>query len=126
MTAGTGRDPCPAVEVRGLTRRFGDRTVLDGIDLSIGRRERAGLWGPNGSGTTTLLRCLAGTLTPSGGQALVFGHPAGSRQARRVLGVSLGQERAFYGRLSCRENLLAATPAGGRRAGGGGAVARAR
>ena len=34
MTAGTGRDPCPAVKVRGLTRRFGDRTVLDGIDIA--------------------------------------------------------------------------------------------
>jgi ABC-type multidrug transport system ATPase subunit len=105
-TVDDGRGPYSAVEVSGLTRRFGDRTVLDGIDLTVVRRERAGLWGPNGSGKTTLLRCLAGTLTPSGGRALVFGHPAGSVQARRMLGVSLGQERAFYGRLSCRENLL--------------------
>ena len=92
--------------MRGLTRRFGTRTVLDRIDLTIGAGERAGLWGPNGSGKTTLLRCLAGTLTPSAGRAFVLGHPSGSRAARRALGVCLGQERAFYGRLSARENLL--------------------
>ena len=104
--AGTGHGQAHAIEVRGLTRRFGARTVLDRIDLTIGAGERAGLWGPNGSGKTTLLRCLAGTLTPSAGRAFVLGHPSGSRAARRALGVCLGQERAFYGRLSARENLL--------------------
>ena len=99
-------DSPPAIEVRGLTRHFRGRTVLDRIDLAISRGERAGIWGPNGCGKTTLLRCLAGTLTPSAGQALVLGHPAGSREARQALGVCLGQERAFYGRLSGQENLL--------------------
>jgi ABC-2 type transport system ATP-binding protein len=80
--------------------------VLDGINLTVGLRERAGIWGPNGSGKTTLLRCLAGTLTPTDGYALVLGHLSGSRQAGHVLGVCLGQERAFYGRLSGRQNLL--------------------
>jgi len=103
---GTGRDAAPAIEVRGLTRRFRGAAVLQRIDLTIGRGERAGVWGPNGSGKTTLLRCLAGTLTPSEGHALVLGHPPGSREARHALGVCLGQERAFYGRLSGRENLL--------------------
>jgi len=105
-SSGTGCDAAPAIEVRGLSRRFGARTVLDRIDLTIGVRERAGIWGPNGSGKTTLLRCLAGTLTPSEGRALVLGHPSGSRNARHALGVCLGQDRAFYGRLSGRENLL--------------------
>jgi ABC-type multidrug transport system ATPase subunit len=95
-----------AIEVRGLTRRFGARTVLDELDLTVGAGERAGLWGANGCGKTTLLRCLAGTLAPSSGHALVLGHRPGSRAARRVLGVCLGQERAFYARLSGRENLL--------------------
>ena len=95
-----------AIDVRELTRRFGARTVLDRINLTIGVRERAGIWGPNGSGKTTLLRCLAGTLTPSAGHAFVLGQPSGSRGAQSALGVCLGQERAFYGRLSARENLL--------------------
>jgi ABC-type multidrug transport system ATPase subunit len=103
MISTTGR---AAIEVRGLTRRFGARTVLDRINLTISARERAGIWGPNGSGKTTLLRCLAGTLTPSAGHAFVLGQPSGSRGARSALGVCLGQERAFYGRLSARENLL--------------------
>jgi ABC-type multidrug transport system ATPase subunit len=100
------REMIPAVEVRGLTHRFGARTVLDRIDLTIGAGERAGIWGPNGSGKTTLLRCLAGTLTPAEGCAFILGHPSGSRAAQHVLGVCLGQERAFYTRLSGRENLL--------------------
>jgi ABC-2 type transport system ATP-binding protein len=106
LSAGTDCAVASAIELRGLTRRFGARTVLDRIDLKIGVCERAGIWGPNGSGKTTLLRCLAGTLTPSEGGAFVLGHPSGSNDARHALGVCLGQERAFYSRLSGRENLL--------------------
>jgi ABC-2 type transport system ATP-binding protein len=101
-------EAAPVIEVHGLTRHFGGRTVLNGIDLTICRRERAGIWGPNGCGKTTLLRCLAGTLAPSAGHTLVLGHPSGSPEARSALGVCLAQERAFYGRLSGRENLLLA------------------
>ncbi|WP_432932404.1 ABC transporter ATP-binding protein [Microbispora sp. CA-135349] len=50
----------PAATVRGLTRRFGDRTVLDGLDLTIGRGEFVALLGRSGSGKSTLLRALAG------------------------------------------------------------------
>jgi ABC-2 type transport system permease protein len=99
-------EPWPAIEVRDLTRRFGSAVVLDRLSLTVQPGERLGVYGPNGSGKTTLLRCLAGTLTPSGGEALVFGHRSGSWEGRRALGVSLGQERALYGRLSGYENLL--------------------
>jgi ABC-type multidrug transport system ATPase subunit len=71
--ADTARDAGAAITVRGLTRQFRGRVVLDRIDLTIGHGERAGVWGVNGSGKTTL-RCLAGTLTPSAGQALVLGY----------------------------------------------------
>jgi ABC-type multidrug transport system ATPase subunit len=119
----SARDAVPAIEVCGLTRRFGSRTVLDRINLTVGVRERAGIWGPNGSGKTTLLRCLAGTITPSAGRAAVLGHPCGSREARHALGVCLAQERAFYGRLSGRENLLFAARLRMRPAAAAGAVA---
>jgi ABC-type multidrug transport system ATPase subunit len=94
------------VEVRGLSRRFGGHEVISRLDLSLADGERVALWGPNGSGKTTVLRCLAGTLDPSGGEATIGGHPAGSLAARRLVGVSLSQERSFYMRLSARDNLL--------------------
>jgi ABC-type multidrug transport system ATPase subunit len=93
------------VVVQGLSRRFGDNEVVRRLDFTLSRGERVALRGPNGSGKSTVLRCLAGTLSPSGGSALVGGNAAGSRDARRLVGVSLSQERSFYLRLSGRKNL---------------------
>jgi ABC-type multidrug transport system ATPase subunit len=67
---------------------------------------RVALCGPNGSGKTTILRCVAGTLTPTAGDVLVGGNPSGTLGARLLLGTSLSQERSFYLRLSGRANLL--------------------
>jgi ABC-2 type transport system ATP-binding protein len=94
------------LEIRGLTRRFGSRDVIRDFDLTIRAGERVALRGPNGSGKTTIIRCVAGTLTPTEGDLRVLGLPAGSLEARRLLGVSLSQERSFYYRISGRENLL--------------------
>jgi ABC-type multidrug transport system ATPase subunit len=96
----------PLVLVRGLSRRFGEREVVSRLDLELHEGDRVALWGPNGSGKTTILRCLAGTLDPSGGEATIDGHRAGSLAARGLVGVSLSQERSFYMRLSARDNLL--------------------
>ncbi|MGX7672114.1 ABC transporter ATP-binding protein [Plantactinospora sp. DSM 117369] len=65
--AGTG----PVVRVRGLTRRFGGRTVLDGLDLEIGENEFVALLGRSGSGKSTLLRALAGLDPDVAGEGLV-------------------------------------------------------
>jgi len=92
--------------IEGLGRSFARREVLRDLHLRLERGERLAICGPNGSGKTTILRCVAGTITPTAGRVAVFGHPAGSREARRLLGVSLSQERSFYLRLSGRENLL--------------------
>jgi ABC-type multidrug transport system ATPase subunit len=92
--------------IEGLTRSFGGRDVVSGFDLSLVHGERLALCGPNGSGKTTILRCVAGTVTPTSGSISVHGHEAGSREARRLLGVSLSQERSFYLRLSGEENLV--------------------
>jgi ABC-2 type transport system ATP-binding protein len=88
-----------------MGRRFGDRKVVGRLELTVKQGERVALLGPNGSGKSTVLRCIAGTLTPSAGSILVDGHPAGSVAARRLIGVSLSQERSFYLRLSGRQNL---------------------
>ena len=95
-----------ALLIEGLGRRFRQREVLRGLDASLAPGERLALCGPNGSGKTTVIRCVAGTLTPTTGRIAVLGHPAGSRDARRLIGVSLSQERSFYLRLSGRDNLL--------------------
>ena len=92
--------------IEGLSRRFGAHDVIRALDLSVESGERLALRGPNGSGKTTLLRCIAGTLTPSGGAISVGGHPAGSVDASRLVGVSLSQERSFHLRLSGHDQLL--------------------
>jgi ABC-type multidrug transport system ATPase subunit len=96
----------PALLIDDLGRRFGGRQVLRHVDVSLERGERLAICGPNGAGKTTILRCITGTVTPTSGRIAVFGHAAGSRDARRVIGVSLSQDRSFYLRLSGRENLL--------------------
>ena len=92
--------------VENLSRRFGNHEVVRHLGLSLGAGERAALVGPNGSGKTTVLRCVAGTLAPSGGRIEIASHSAGSAGAARAVGASLAQERSFYLRLTGRANLL--------------------
>ena len=62
-----------AIDVRGLTKRFGTRTVVNGIDLAVQRGSIVGFLGPNGSGKTTTMRMLCGLLTPDGGEGRCLG-----------------------------------------------------
>jgi ABC-type multidrug transport system ATPase subunit len=94
------------LSVEGLTRRFAGRDVVRGLDFELRAGDRVALCGPNGSGKSTILRCCAGTVTPTLGRITVLGQAAGSIQARKLVGVSLSQERSFYLRLSGRNNLL--------------------
>ncbi|GAA4129658.1 ABC transporter ATP-binding protein [Actinomadura keratinilytica] len=75
----------PVVRVRGLTKRFGDRTVLDGADLDIARGEFVALLGRSGSGKSTLLRALAGLDRDTGGELSVDGTVAVAFQEPRLV-----------------------------------------
>jgi ABC-2 type transport system ATP-binding protein len=94
------------IVVEHLVRSFGDRRVLHGVSLSVQSGQRVALRGPNGSGKTTVLRCILGTVAPSAGAIEVGGHAAGSLEARSLIGATLSQERSFYLRLSGWRNLL--------------------
>lgn len=87
----------PAIELQGLTKRFGDQSALDGIDLEICRGETAALLGPNGSGKTTTISVLLGLLEPDSGPAQLFG--AAPRQATRAgqVGVMLQDSELMTG-----------------------------
>lgn len=76
------------LQARELCRRYGDRTALENLDLSVRRGEIVGLLGPNGAGKSTTLRILSGTLPPHRGTVTVAGADlfAAPRQARRRLG----------------------------------------
>ena len=63
------------VRVEGLSKRFGERTVVDGVSFSVRRGECLGLLGPNGAGKTTLLRMMLGMAIPSAGRLEVLGLP---------------------------------------------------
>jgi branched-chain amino acid transport system ATP-binding protein len=78
---------------RGITKRFGGFTALDGVDLSVAHGERLGLIGPNGSGKSTLVNCIAGTLRNESGSIRLEGRDISRDPAFRR--VHLGVARSF-------------------------------
>jgi len=95
-----------AVEVVGLTKRYGDLAALSAVDLAVAPGEFFGLLGPNGAGKTTLISILAGLARATAGTVRVMGHDvvSGYREARRVLGV-VPQELVFDPFFTVRETL---------------------
>jgi ABC-2 type transport system ATP-binding protein len=96
-----------AVITRGLTKSYGKRVALTGLDMSVPRGQIYGFLGPNGSGKTTALRLLTGLLRPSGGTIELFGQPYSWTDRKRLFRVgSLIEMPSFYPYMSGRENLL--------------------
>lgn len=94
------------IEVRGLTRRFGDKVALHPLELSVGPGGITGLLGPNGSGKSTFLRMLLGLVRPNAGTASVDGVAlSGDGTAIRRRVSYMPGEIAVYGEMSGREHL---------------------
>ena len=95
-----------AIDVTGVTKRFGSKTVVNAIDLRVRRGEIYGFLGPNGSGKTTFIRMLCGLLTPDAGTGTCLGYDVRSQQAdiKRHVGY-MTQKFSYYEDLSIRENL---------------------
>jgi ABC-2 type transport system ATP-binding protein len=93
-----------AFTARGLAKRYGAVTALDGVDLDVEEGELVGLLGPNGAGKSTLVKIGCGLVRASAGEASVCGAPAGSPQARAEMGY-LAELFRFPGWYSADELL---------------------
>ena len=93
-----------AIHARGLAKRFGAVQAVSRIDLDLAPGAALGLLGPNGAGKSTTLSMLMGLRAPDTGQALIFGHPAGSAPARRLTGAT-PQATDFPDQVTPREIL---------------------
>jgi ABC-2 type transport system ATP-binding protein len=78
--------PSPAVWCSGLRKRYGRRTAVDGVSLTVGRGEVVGLLGPNGAGKTSVIKMLMGLVRPDAGEVLLLGRSASDPRARARVG----------------------------------------
>jgi ABC-2 type transport system ATP-binding protein len=99
-------DADAAVELEGVTKRFGQLTAVDDLSFRVERGEIFGLLGPNGSGKTTTLNMILGLSAPTAGRIRVLARemPKEQRSVRRMLG-TVPQETALYEELSAEANL---------------------
>jgi simple sugar transport system ATP-binding protein len=99
----------PAIEARGISKRFGHLVALDGVDLVLQPGEVLGVVGDNGAGKSTLMKILAGLHPPSGGQLFIEGrevHLTSPREARDRGIEMVYQDLALAGNLSIDENIF--------------------
>lgn len=95
-----------AIDVRGLVKRFGDKTAVDGVDIQMPKGEVWGFLGPNGSGKTTTIRMICGLLTASEGEGTCLGWDIREEAAKIRLATGyMTQKFSFWGDLTIRENL---------------------
>jgi ABC-2 type transport system ATP-binding protein len=95
------------IEVHDLVKRYGDKTVVDHVSMTVPRGEISGFLGPNGSGKTTTIRVMCGLLNPEEGEGRVLGYNirTESLKIKREIGY-MTQRFSFYEDLSIEENLI--------------------
>jgi phospholipid/cholesterol/gamma-HCH transport system ATP-binding protein len=97
----------PLLELRGIHKRFGNSTILDGIDLKLYDGEAVAIIGPSGTGKSTILRIISGLLEPDAGEVLIEGKPLDS-VAGTDSKVNIGmvfQQAALFDSLTVAENV---------------------
>ncbi len=94
----------PALEVRGLTKRFGSFVAVENLSLTVNRGDVYGFLGPNGSGKSTTIRAVLGLVRPTSGEIRLFGRPAAGPQTRAGVAGSV-EAPGLYEYLSARDNL---------------------
>ena len=102
-----------AIHTKGLTKRYGPRTAVDGLDVSVPAGVIAGFVGPNGSGKTTTLRMLLGLVRPTAGTGTVLGASLGDPERYLARVGALLESPAFYPGLSGERNLAVQAVLGG-------------
>jgi ABC-2 type transport system ATP-binding protein len=109
-----GGPEAAAIETQGLTKRFGDRAAIDGVDLHVPRGCAFGFLGPNGAGKTTMIRTLLGLTPASSGTMRMLGLPVPERRVEALARVgAIVEEPRFHMHLSGRENLRVVAAARG-------------
>ncbi len=95
------------LEIKNLTKRFGEVAAVNDISFHVGKGEVFGLLGENGAGKTTTLRLLATMLQPTSGTAVMAGHDLvrEPEKVRRCIGILFGGESGLYDRLTAAENI---------------------
>jgi ABC-2 type transport system ATP-binding protein len=93
----------PALELLGLTKRYGDRLALDDLSFAVGDGQMFGFVGPNGAGKTTAMRMVVGVLAPDAGDVRWHGGPMDEAVRRRI--GYMPEERGLYPKMGAREQV---------------------
>ena len=110
----TSQDSADPLRINGVSVRFGGLRALDDVSLRVGPATIVGLIGPNGAGKTTLFNCITGTVAPSRGRIVVFGHGVSGLPPHRRARLGVGrtfQRLELFSSLTVLENLIVALEA---------------